>query len=550
MKPLVTDDQLKSAIGQASTGQLEGHSKDEMLSLSHCFFNTCMNFGSDIHGDVSCSECLSIWLRGSAAAQKPIGTYGVAIGYLLGLLEIPLASLDNGMDAYNVAWCGSVNTTGCKVKYNYPGPQTTSILSWEAAAQYLRELPRKQWDGEVWRGPELGFFIEDPYIWSGKETRLDPMGLSLGMLPSQHVVVRPRLIEAFKLGDGVRSSASYVVAQNQIKGMIDDFLASRDTINVADDIKALIFQMYNKLIFDIDVSWSVAQAFVTTQTLAVGLSVLGVALPGFLYALLGQFRDDISNLVSTYIKPVQQRWGAGLDQDACKPTSNCTLQLAAAFSDAFLFAGGLSVPTDIATGIGLFYSNHSSNPFPSAAIPPGKELNFFLENIRLFAPVVGVPSWSKRPTCRGLTCKATQKLMKPNGATEACPPNPLGYDVFMGFPPPNLYKGGKRESPALAIASRDPAKWGQNSNDFVIRTLTEYKNNFIGFADFAEDPSVQGGNMDRSCPGKDLALAIGEQFFKAFNKDEWEVNGSPESITYSSGPTWVSSFKLKRKATN
>jgi len=68
--------------------------------------------------------------------------------------------------------------------------------------------------------------------------------------------------------------------------------------------------------------------------------------------------------------------------------------------------------------------------------------------------------------------------------------------------------------------------------------------NSVGFAEMAEDSSVANGKMNRSCPGKTLALMIGEAFLKLFKKDEWEVV-SPERIKFTMGPTWVSEFVLQ-----
>lgn len=38
---------------------------------------------------------------------------------------------------------------------------------------------------------------------------------------------------------------------------------------------------------------------------------------------------------------------------------------------------------------------------------------------------------------------------------------------------------------------------------------------------------------------------IGTKFFELFNKDEWSAE-APEKIQFESGPTWISSFTLKK----
>jgi len=70
--------------------------------------------------------------------------------------------------------------------------------------------------------------------------------------------------------------------------------------------------------------------------------------------------------------------------------------------------------------------------------------------------------------------------------------------------------------------------------------------NSVGFAEMAENIFVQWGKNDRKCPGKSMALMIGESFFKLFKKEEWVVD-NPEDIAFTSGPSWVSDFILKPK---
>merc|ERR1711972_920153 len=143
-------------------------------------------------------------------------------------------------------------------------------------------------------------------------------------------------------------------------------------------------------------------------------------------------------------------------------------------------AGGLSVPTGICTGLAVLYSKAANNPFPEGTYPKGKALNFYWENVRFFAPVVGFPHWTTRPTCAGGSAEDTAALNKSDGKTKTCPflkdGSTDGKDV-------NEYMGGVREVPNMALAMRDPAKWGNDASDFRIRSISEYGQNSVGFAE-------------------------------------------------------------------
>merc|ERR1719401_2008618 len=256
-------------------------------------------------------------------------------------------------------------------------------------------------------------------------------------------------------------------------------------------------------------------------------------------------RDGVTDYVQKYTE-ISQRLFPELGKHSCAPTRDCFLQMGTAVWDTISAAGGLSVPSTIGTGLAVLFSTAKNNPFPSGSYQKGQALNFYWEHVRYFAPVVGFPHWQKRPTCEGQTKQQTQRLQQPNGKYKACP---KGQDSWWtGYPPINQYQGGIRVVPALALAQRDPRKWGEDANTFKIRSTSTYIKNSVGFAEMAEDPTVQGGKNDRSCPGKDLGLMIGEAFFKHFDASQWEVDGNPEDILFKSGPAYHDAFTLVKKA--
>merc|ERR1719401_463619 len=254
-------------------------------------------------------------------------------------------------------------------------------------------------------------------------------------------------------------------------------------------------------------------------------------------------RDGVTDYVQKYAE-ISQRLFPELNDEDCAPTRSCALQLGSAVWDAVSAAGGLSVPSAVGTGLAVLFSTHGNNPFSAGTYKKSQALNFYWENVRFFAPVVGFPAWQKRPTCAGLTEWETQQLQQPGGGTKACP---LGRNRhFTGHPKVNQYQGGVRVVPALALAQRDPRRWGEDANEFKIRSISSYIKNSVGFAEMAEDASVQDGNNDRSCPGKDLGLMIGESFFKHFDASRWRVEGNSEDIEFKTGPGYFSEFTLVR----
>jgi len=98
----------------------------------------------------------------------------------------------------------------------------------------------------------------------------------------------------------------------------------------------------------------------------------------------------------------------------------------------------------------------------------------------------------------------------------------------------------------LALAQRDSRRWGDDASEFKIRSLSEYIKKSVGFAEMARDDKVAEGRVNQHCPGKDLALMIGEAFFKAFNKTDWKVEGEPTAIEFAAGPSYFSAFELVR----
>eukprot|EP00928_Gymnodinium_smaydae_P046901 TRINITY_DN31272_c0_g1_i1.p1 TRINITY_DN31272_c0_g1~~TRINITY_DN31272_c0_g1_i1.p1 ORF type:complete len:579 (+),score=102.70 TRINITY_DN31272_c0_g1_i1:80-1738(+) len=478
-----------------------------------------------------------VWFLHGAPGGRylPIGANGLNLGFASDMISLKTTA------DYTQSWCdGDVAT--CTTKVNFPGQDTTSYMDWETVWSMGAQYPQKEWSGEWWRGNELGFIINNPKFWSGLQA-MSPMSIALGILPSQHAQIRPIMEDMWDIGTDA-TQEKYKNAQRVVDGAIRTFLQDRTEIDIQTDITILVHKILNKLGLKRDISEEYAAEFVAVQGRVVALGTLSQLIPTpFVRVALSGLVEEATKFVAEYIPLIQELYGEELGHRSCQPSENCTVQAAHATFDALYAAGGLSVPSGISTGLATLYSTDASNPFAAKEYAKNESLNFFWEALRYFPPVVGFPHWTTRPTCAGSTPEATAALNKPDGKSEACP---LGSNnFFTGYPDVNQYAGGVRAVPNLAIAQRDPRKWGPDAASFRIRPLQDYSENSVGFAEMAVDSSVAGGAMNRVCPGKQLALMIGESFFRQFNRDEWEP--STEGIAFTGVTPFIDEFKLQKK---
>jgi len=468
----------------------------------------------------------------------PVGPNTVTLGYGADMISLLLTQ---GVPGYPDAWCGGNSVddlASCRIKANFPGPDTTSYMAWDDVWKIGSQYPSKEWSGEWWRGNELGFIINNPKFWSN--AGIDPLSILLGSTPGEHAAIRPLLEDMW----GLKRQADSDAAAKVIRRRIRNFFKERTTFTVPTDVTILVHQILNEVGLKRNVSWEYSQAFVSVQTTVVAMATVSQLIPGVLAGItLGSISASVVDYIREYTPLLQELYGEQLALEDCAPSKNCTVQLAAATWDALYAAGGLSVPGTISTGLGVLYSTSGSNPAPGVTYAKDEAAQFYWENIRYFPPVVGFPHWSTRPTCAGSSAEDTAKLNKPNGKTQACALGEASF--FTGYPTVNQYVGGVRAVPNLAIAMWDPRKWGDDSNEFVLRPLAEYDKYSVGFAEMAVNNSVAEGRMNRDCPGKSLALMIGTMFFEEFDQSLWKTT---DSISWKSTTPFVGTFTLSSGA--
>lgn len=443
---------------------------------------------------------------------------------------------------------------GCKDKKNFPGPQSLSQIGYHRVRDLISQMPRNEWSGKWWRGNELGTLINNPFFYalsvndSGLPT-ISPMSIGLGSTPKQHTVIRPIIESMFMLEK--RSDAAAIV--DYIAKSVKQLLHEREsegTLNEM-DLKVWFHQVGNFIAFKRQVSREYALKFIDVQGRFLTLLTSSELLPAKVYKYdplkMYPLRDEVFAFVLEYKKLLEEQYSHMIEGNDCSPSIDCYFQTAWAVFDAFVAAGGVSVPGTTFQALAAVFSRHESNPAGPNGITykPEQALQLHWEAIRIFPPVVVFPYWNPRPTCAGLSAEETAKLSKPNGETEACP---LGKpDPNTGYPKVNQYEGGLRGLPNIAMAQLDPDIWGEDAYKFRLRQLELYDNYSLGFAETAVDPHVADGKMNRVCPGRTLALLMGSTFLKMFNPGQWFVDPKEDIVIKTGGP-YVKDFNIYLKS--
>ena len=458
--------------------------------------------------DSASAECLDS-LRRLNIGQLPVGATGDLLQFKLGT-------------GYTEGWCGSENLpsgwrprpsgngfTGCDRTENFPGQDATSFNSHAYVKEEMKKLPGLQNSGQVWRGNELGFIVSNEIFWP----KVSPRSVLLGASVDQHKAVRPVLDDVYGHCDNACYNALLADARSAQSG---------DSLTVQNDIKKWVFRYLWKRTFPGVSNPINEQEFVDVQTKFTTYSTITQLLPDWLGNLIS--KSTIENMGRYYnimLPHVGSIYGnkPSIAKGNCGGSQNgCVGQLTSAFLDTLLGAGGLSVPGGISTGLWALYGPTGSyNQFfeSSYTLDNKKATEFFYESIRFFAPVVGFPWWTTRPA-RATNDTASQTA------------------------------GGHRKILNLAMSSKDPNAWGSDAHKFRVRSLSEYHNNYLGFADLAYDNNVADGAMNRVCPGKTLALQMGKAWFTAWNQGAWCTSDRPEYAEAT--PFAKTEFTLRKKS--
>ena len=200
-------------------------------------------------------------------------------------------------------------------------------------------------------------------------------------------------------------------------------------------------------------------------------------------------------MIPKYQKQIRED-SRGLIDDKFKTNEDLNFLLASNMMDSLLFAGGLSVPSAIGVSLAVLYAGDNS-PMKledrhelARGVDKMKVAQFVFESIRRYPPVVGFPWWN----------------------TEE--------------------KNDFRTVMNLAMAQRDPVKWGNDAESFVLREPGQYSELMgVSWAAPETDWYPEGdtwkvssgvhkfGDMARECPAKELSFIMATEFIEGFLKD-------------------------------
>eukprot|EP01061_Rhynchopus_euleeides_P008170 TRINITY_DN171_c2_g1_i3.p1 TRINITY_DN171_c2_g1~~TRINITY_DN171_c2_g1_i3.p1 ORF type:complete len:1111 (+),score=146.06 TRINITY_DN171_c2_g1_i3:105-3437(+) len=394
---------------------------------------------------------------------------------------------------------GTTRYTGCEVTHDFLGLGTVSYQSHAYVKEALRALPRAQNHGMITRRNDLGFTIMHSFFFD----KVDPPRTFVGSNLNQHKAIRPVL-------DGIFGACDAACAAT-MSASAAEFMASRDVLTLQHDLAAWVHVELFKRAFPGEPNPFDADEFAVVQV-KFKLVQVSQLVPDFLTHLLaGQVKATLLKYHELLKPLVQKHYGAQVENEDCSPTpGGCVEQLTAAVLEALLIAGGFSVPMALNTALWVLQTDTQpyGDTFPqNHKLDTSNPLPFFYEVLRFFPPVLSIP-W-----------RAEEGVEYPQWQ---------GNLVLLG----------------LGLASRDPNVWGADAHKFRVRSMSEYHEHFVNFAEPAVDDTVAGGRMNRKCPGKALALALGKAWLKNWKQSEWQVVGSPATYKYMS--PYIGSYVLAR----
>lgn len=284
------------------------------------------------------------WLMGLAP-----GANSLPLRYLL-----DMASLKKPGASWLNIFCGG-QARGCTRKLDWPGPQTHSQIGWDTVRDLVSQMPKNEWSGKWWRGNELGTLINNPYFYYNEDamnrSRLSPLAIGLGISPKQHAAIRPIFTRGLNIrGERFQKVSEYVVktATEMLKRRTEEGAFTHT------DLKIWFHKVVNKIMFDRDVDDEYCLRFIKMQGEMLGNQILSQLLPTRLYGpdvlKIAQTRKEVVRFVDEYKELLKEQYADLLEGQDCTPSVSCEDQAAYSVLDAFVAAGGVSVPGTILQG--------------------------------------------------------------------------------------------------------------------------------------------------------------------------------------------------------
>jgi len=376
----------------------------------------------------------------------------------------------------------------CQTAEGFPGWDTDSVMSYALQVEEMEQLPSHLQRGKAYRRNELGIVRVNSYVWPN---------FALVANETLHDELRPIYDALWGTGastwnkDSIRNSASRYQRQANSRFALP-----------GDAAKWVALELH-KTTFGLELSREQLDEFLSFQSAA----LLMVALPEFMNPILpmvpavAEFKAMRQKLTDEYLGYIKE----------CKLSLYCEVpahilpSLASALLDALTFAGGLSIPSGITAVLALFYAERSpATQFSDMSKLSDEELEAFVyEAVRLFPPVIEFP-WIDASS-------------------------------------------GRRKLMIQMMALRDRSVWGEDANEFRLRSLDAYHNySGVAWVEPANGAEKNGSRWlvtksSRGCPGQDLSIAMIVGFlaeWRALQEEsgEWSVSEQPAGGITFAGP--------------
>ena len=328
------------------------------------------------------------------------------------------------------------------------------------------ELGTNNSNGTSERTNNLGFQKLNTTLW--KELPEGNQCIGLGQTQENHAITRQFLDKI--LGSNGKWT------KEQITSYAKDFFNCKHSFNTG-DFKVWTMTVLHKIIFDIDLTWQESVEFSEMQK-----KILIIIAPSknIMDNYIVNRALDIKNILAKkalWLERYKQALRTIFPQEISDLTEEQFIMLTSNLMDSLLFAGGQSIPTVLSYCVTLLYSDWLQEKLPDFTLNVNNLYQYVMEVIRFFPPVSGF-------------------VYKERSMGNA--------------PSQKIYLN-------LHMAQCDKKVWGDSAHDFKLRSLREYKdlmlawaNNSVGLNEFK--------NNSRVCPAKDLSIVMIVEMIKAFIK--------------------------------
>lgn len=363
-----------------------------------------------------------------------------------------------------------------------PGVDTTSVIGNAYAREAMQNLGSKLEANDRFRRNELGVQFMNGIIWPEKPNH----GIGLGDNAIDHARVRTLLDRI--VGPAMASTSA---TKAEVVALAESFWFS-PAVDTDTNVQVFTQQLLHKFMLDLIISQAEAVEFASYKS-----KILIVAGGPASSVCALQDCDDINRWKAAKLVSYQAALEKAYPADMASLSALEKTKLTSNVLDALLFAGGVSIPTVIQNSFAVLYGEWGQAQLGAGFVLKEADLTkFVLEVIRRFPPVSGFPSWDRQ---------TNQHVV---------------IDLFMAN-----------------LDTRDDG-WGSDAREFRLRSLSEYHQKHVGWADQAIVNGENGHAFSRVCPAKDLSIVMVVEFLRAFlrhgGQQCWLTAQAPSDVTIDS----------------